>query len=219
MGGDLGHTNSISVIRCHIAKHYPIAKGGAHNLYLGYIHEFALFFILRALHSKKKVLHERQKIKIIAMSGKTPPPLSPDAPPPAATNVAVALSLLAPPSPSSPTSPRRTGAGNLFCDASEKQVSDLVSAGYSPAKKRIGRHTHGASSSPRNAVILADDASSDDSNDKDYSPTLIVRITQPKKHESNITLDSIFSIPSSGDVRYANVFPQTSSYLLRGGNG
>ena len=138
------------------------------------------------------------------MSGKTPPPPSPDAPPPAATNVAVALSLLAPPSPSSPTSPRRTGAGNLFCDASEKQVSDLVSMGYSPAKRRVGRRTRGASSSPRNAVILADDASSDNSNDEDYSPTPIVCITQPKKRESKITLDSsffLFLCPATFDTQ------------------
>ena len=138
------------------------------------------------------------------MSGKTPPPPSPDAPPPAAKIGAVALSLLAPPSPSSPASPRRAGAGNLFCDASEKQVSDLVSMGYSPAKRRVGRRTRGASSSPRNAVILADDASSDDSSNEDYSTTPIVHITQPKKRESKVTLDSsffLFLCPATFDTQ------------------
>lgn len=60
--------------------------------------------------------------------------------------------------------------------------------GYSPAKKKVGRRTHGVSSSPRNAVILADDTSSDNSNED----TPIVCITQPKKRESKITLDSSF---------------------------
>ncbi len=126
------------------------------------------------------------------MSGKTPPPPSPNAPPPAATNAAVALSQLAPLCPSSPASPRRAGAGNLFRDASEKQVLDLVSTGYSPAKKKVGRRTRGALSSPHNTAILANDASSDNSDNKDYSPTPIVCITQPKKCESKITLDSSF---------------------------
>ena len=124
--------------------------------------------------SKKKPFARAKKLKIITMSRNTPLPPSPDAPPPAATNAVVALSLIAPPSQSFPASPRCAGAGNLFRDASEKQVLVLVSTGtgYSPAKKKVGHRTRGASSSPRNAVILADDASSDNSNDEDYSPTL-----------------------------------------------
>ena len=156
------------------------------------------------------------------MSGKSPPPPSPNAPSPAATNAVVALSLIAPPSPLFPASPRCAGAGNLFRDASENQVLVLVSTGtgYSSAKKKVGHHTCGASNSPRNAVILADDASSDDSNNEDYSPTLLVRITQPKKRESKITLNSsFFSIPLSGDIRYTNVCPRTSSCSLQGRNG
>jgi hypothetical protein len=106
----------------------------------GKIHVFALFLIFPAL-PPKKALRKRQKIKITPMSENTSPPLSPNAPPPAATNAAVVLSLLTPPSPSSPASPRHAKVvGNLFCDASEKRVLDLVLTGYSPAKKKGGRH-------------------------------------------------------------------------------
>ena len=123
-----------------------------------------------------------------------PPPLPlPDAPPPAVTNTVVVLSLLAPPSPLSPASPRRAGAANRFRDAFEKLLLDLALTGYSPVKKKGDRRTRGASISPCDAVLLANDESSNKSNDKDYSPTPIgVRITHPKKRDSKITLDSNF---------------------------
>ena len=142
--------------------------------------------------SKKKPFARAKKLKIITMSRNTPLPPSPDAPPPATTNAAVALFLLAPPSPLSSASPQNAGAGNLFCGAFEKQVSDLVSMGYSPAKTKGVRRTRGTSISPHNAILLADNASSNDSNNEDYSPTLVICITQPKKRDAKIVLDSSF---------------------------
>ena len=126
------------------------------------------------------------------MALNNPPLLPPNAPPPAATNAAVKLSLLTPSSPSSPASPRRAEAGNLFHDASEKQLLDLVSMGYSLAKKKGGRHTRGALISSRDTILLANNVSSDNSDNEDYSPTPIVHITQPKKRDSKIALNSNF---------------------------
>ncbi len=64
--------------------------------------------------------------------------------------------------------------------------------GYSLAKKKGGRHTRGALISSRDTILLANNVSSDNSENEDYSPTPIVRITQPKKRDSKIALNSNF---------------------------
>ena len=65
-------------------------------------------------------------------------------------------------------------ATNIFWDGSdsEKHLSDLASAGYSPAKKKGERHTRGVGISPRDADAFEVYPSDKDNDDNvDYSPT------------------------------------------------
>ena len=131
------------------------------------------------------------------MSRNPPPPPSPGAHPPAVTNNAVALSRCAPPSPSSPASPERSGANNLFRDGAEKRFSDLPSTGFSPPKKKGGcLSRHGAEISPRDIDVLDADESNDDAEDGDYSPTPAYKAPrptmQPKRRDKKVILDSSY---------------------------
>ena len=135
------------------------------------------------------------------MSHNPPPPPSPDAPPPAITNNAVALSRFAPPSPSSPASPERSGVKNLFQDGAEKQFSDLPSMGFSPPKKKGGHPSrHGAKISPSNIDVLDADKSDNDAKDGDYSPTPAYkapRLTaQPNRRDKTLSSTAAFSSTS-----------------------
>ena len=47
-------------------------------------------------------------------------------------------------------------------------------------------------------------------------PHRLFALHSPRSANPRSLLTVVFSIPSSGDVRYANVFPQTSSCLLQG---
>ncbi len=68
--------------------------------------------------------------------------------------------------------------------------------GYSPAKKKGGRRLRGATVSPCNADLIADDFPSDESDNKEYVPTPIVHEPPPKKKggggDAKVTLDSNF---------------------------
>jgi hypothetical protein len=130
------------------------------------------------------------------MSQNHPPPRSPDAPPAAVTNCEVTLALLPPPSSTSPASPRRVVAANIFQDCSKKQASDLALTGYSSAKKKGGRRLCGASVILRDADLTANDFPSDESNNEEYLPTPILHEPPPKKKggggDAKVTLDSNF---------------------------
>jgi hypothetical protein len=101
------------------------------------------------------------------MSQNHPWPRSPDVPPAAVTNCEVTLALLPPPSSTSPALPRRVVVANIFQDCSEKQALDLALTGYSPTKKKGGRRLRGASVSPRDADLIADDFPSDKSDNEE----------------------------------------------------
>ena len=131
------------------------------------------------------------------MSRDPPPPPSPDAPPTAVTNNAVALSQFTPPSPSSPASPECSGANHLFRDGAEKRFSDLPSTEFSPPKKKGGRPPRrGAGISPHTVDVLEADESDNDAKDGDYSPTPAYkaprRTTQPKRRDKKVILDSSY---------------------------
>jgi hypothetical protein len=162
---------------------------------LGIIHDFAIFLIFPALPPKKRASREKKK-HISTMSQNHPPPRLPDAPPATVTNCKVALALLPPPSLTSPASPRHVVAANIFQDCSKKQASDLASTGYSPAKKKGGHCLCGASVSPRDADLIADDFPSDKSDNEEYLPTLILHEPPPKKKggggDAKVTLDRNF---------------------------
>ena len=68
--------------------------------------------------------------------------------------------------------------------------------GYSPAKKKGGRRLCGASVSPCDTDLIANDFPSDKSNDEEYVPTPIVHEPPPKKKggggDAKVTLDSNF---------------------------
>jgi hypothetical protein len=63
-------------------------------------------------------------------------------------------------------------------------------------KKKGGRRLRGASVSPRDTDLIADDFPSDESDNEEYVPTPIVHKPPPKKKggggDANVTLDSIF---------------------------
>ncbi len=100
--------------------------------------------------------------------------LSPFASSAAVTNNEVALAILPPPSPASPTSDLPAGVSNLFCNSQEKCPSNLPLMGYSLAKKKGWCQMQLAGISPcdMGAFDNVDHSSSDDEND-DYSPTPI----------------------------------------------
>ena len=96
----------------------------------------------------------------------------------------------------SPALPQCAGATNLF---QEKRPSDLASMGYSPAKKKGGRHLHCTGISPRDADAFEQYPSDkDDSNNADYSHTPAYkasRNTKPKKKRDNkVKLDSSYLV-------------------------
>ena len=132
------------------------------------------------------------------MTRNSPPPPSHDAPPPAVTNNAVALSRFAPPSPSTPASPERSGGTNLFRDGAKKRLSaDLPSTGFSPAKKKGDRHRRGAAISPRDIDALAAEEFDDDFEDGEYSPSPAYKASctttqQPRRKDIKIVLDSSY---------------------------
>ena len=130
------------------------------------------------------------------MSTNPPSPPLPNAPSSDVTNDAIAFALLPPPSTVSPALPQCAGATNLF---QEKRPSDLASMGYSPAKKKGGRHLHCTGISPRDADAFEQYPSDkDDSNNADYSHTPAYkasRNTKPKKKRDNkVKLDSSYLV-------------------------
>jgi hypothetical protein len=164
--------------------------------------------------SKKGVVPEKKNQKYIAILKDAPPLPSPNAPSAEVTNIKVAIALLAPPSPASPTLYRRAGVTNLFRDGAKKHHSDLPLTGYSPAKKKGGRVAHSVGGgrctrsdgmSPCNPFdVLNDDAlqvrnnnNNDDEGDPNYLPTpKYKRISQvarnPKTRDPKVVLDSSY---------------------------
>jgi len=131
------------------------------------------------------------------MSQNPPPPLSPDAPPPAVTNNVVALSRFAPPSPSFPASPERSGVKNLIQDGAKKRFFNLPLKGFSPPKKKGGRPSRrGTKISPRDIDVLDADESDNNAEDGDYSPTPSYKAPcptmQPKRSDKKVILDSSY---------------------------
>ena len=165
---------------------------------LGYIQVFDLFLIFPTSLKKKLGRRHRKKSKNHRHVTRSPPPPSPDALPTTVTNNAVALSRFAPPpSPSSPASPERSGANNLFRDGAEKRFSDLPSTEFSPPKKKGGRPPRrGAGISPRDIDVLDADESDDNVEDGDYSPNPANKdprpTMQPKRRDKKVILDSSY---------------------------
>jgi hypothetical protein len=142
------------------------------------------------------------------MSKDVPLPPLPDAPSAAITDNEVVLTLLTSTSPVPHLSHRLVGRTILFWGGAEKHLSDLLMAGYSPAKKKVGNRTGGAATCPCNADAFANDASdSNEDEDKGYSPTptyKIVWTTRPKKRDAKITLDKsyfAFLCPTTFDTK------------------
>ena len=100
------------------------------------------------LPAKLSLWPQKFTLKNTTMSQDSPSLPLPNAPPAASTNNKVALALLAPPSPSSPTLHRCAGVANLFCDSVEndahKRLFNLSLTGYSPAKKKGGSQKRSA---------------------------------------------------------------------------
>ena len=155
------------------------------------------------------------------MTRNSPPPPSPDAPPPAITNNEVTLSRFAPPSPSTLALPERSGGMNLFRDGAKKRLSaDLPSTGFSPAKKKGGRCCQGAAISPCDIDALTADKSNDNSKDRVYSPSPAYKASctttqQPRRKDIKIVLDSsyfFFLQPLTSDKdRFCRGHPQVYS--------